>query len=189
MDNPRPGEQSDFELVQAFNSGDIRGFDRLFERYAGRLVRYLSSLTGDRELSFDLAQDVFIKLFNNLSNFQEKNFSAWIFTIARRTVIDAYRKRNLRTVALGERQPGEDSPEISTLKPLFDDSGLPYLANLGALQREVLLLRVVEGLSYREVAKITGCTEVQARKIFSRTLQKLREGLTADGLSSSSGMD
>lgn len=140
----------------------------LNERYQHRLLRYLSSLTGRRDLAEDLFQETWIRVLERGHLYDDRgDFDAWLFTIARNRALDLFRKRTL--LSLDEMMhPDEDGsavfdPEADGLSPLEElgrseqASAMQSLMDkLQPIHREVLRLYFYEELSMREIAERTG---------------------------------
>ncbi len=181
----RPDLPDDGELVRGCQRGDRNAFSLLFRKYLGRVIGYSVSLIGNRDESKDIAQEAFIKAFHGIASFRgEGSFIHWLLTITRRTAIDFIRRKNptdKKTVLPGEDRlrnlssPGQESTE-----------GFPerigILAGLTPIEREVMVLRCVDELSYGEIAKITGLTEGSLRKVLCRALGKASEEAKSGGM-------
>jgi RNA polymerase sigma-70 factor (ECF subfamily) len=167
--------QDDDKLVLYFQKGNKACFEVLFDRYLYRIVRYISTFVKDLDEAKDLSQEVFIKVHKALPAYKTSGkFSGWLFTIARRTIIDSQRKKKCAIVfQIRDEElrdiPGETSPD----KVLVEESVSEMLQGVDEAHKEILLLRIVEGMSYNEIAEITGQTAGNLRKIVFRTIKKL----------------
>ena len=157
--------------------------DQLIETYQHRLMRYLMFLTGKREVSEDLFQEVWIRVLRRGSQYNGKaRFDTWIFTIARNLVIDLSRKRTM--ASLDEMcEGGEDSRpfEVALDAPsphenfeTREDAAelAVVMLTLEPSYREVLSLRFHEELSLEEIATVT-------RAPLSTVKSRLYRGLAA----------
>jgi len=177
--------------VQRENAAIARGLkrqdpellDQLIETYQHRLMRYLMFLTGKREVSEDLFQEVWIRVLRRGSQYNGKaRFDTWIFTIARNLVIDLSRKRTM--ASLDEmREAGEDERPFEIAQdgpsPLeqfqYREDAAELTTVMNTLEpnyREVLTLRFHEELSLEEIASIT-------RAPLSTVKSRLYRGLAA----------
>jgi RNA polymerase sigma-70 factor (ECF subfamily) len=143
--------------------------DQLIVRYQHRLMRYLLFLTGNRETSEDLFQEVWMRVLVRGGQFNGKaRFETWLFTIARNLVIDLRRKRTMNS--LDELVEGATDDDRAMSFEVAADEPTPFdrVANLedreriaaalmavDTLHREVLVLRFHEELSLEEIAKVT----------------------------------
>jgi RNA polymerase sigma-70 factor (ECF subfamily) len=127
----------------------------------------------------DLVQDVFLRALGTLHTLRDPAaFVPWLSTLARRIATDQYRSGRSRF-----ERPMEDPPAPST-PPELTAEGLAVLEALSRLPetyRETLLLRLVEGLSGREIARVTGLTEGSVRVNLSRGMRRLRAELEGGG--------
>jgi RNA polymerase sigma-70 factor (ECF subfamily) len=167
------------QLIAAAQRGDRPAFARLVEHYWDRLYRWLYHLTHDRHLAEDLAQETFLKAFAGVRTFQPgTNFSAWLFRIGHNNFANQYRAAARRREPLPDdlatAQPGplEEAMSAETLQGLARAVG-----RLPADFRSALLLRVEEGLSFREIAEVLNLTEETARWRVFKARQKLLSAL------------
>ena len=170
----------DQALIARWRRGDERAATLLVERHATALARYVTSL-GERHEAEEVVQDTFVRAFSSLDTFRgDSSFRTWLFTIARRLVIDrvrsARRRRNQAAVA-----EGDAVTEFDALDALVADESERRLHDaverLSPTQREVFVLRVGEGRSYREIAEIVGTTEGAARVHYHNALRAVKENL------------
>lgn len=174
-----PAIPSDSDLVERWRRGDERAAGLLVERHAGALARFAFAL-GVREDVEDLVQETFIKAFASLGAFRgDSSLTTWLFTIERRLVLDRHRSPHRRADA--ELAPGLESPEASALDVVVAKETQARLRQaidgLRGLQREVFVLRVSEGLCYRDIAGLLGTTEGAARVHYHNAMRTIREQL------------
>lgn len=157
------------EWVRAANRGSMAAFELIVRRYQRPVMSLIVRKVRDPGLAEDLAQETFIKAFRALDTFDpSRRLASWLFKIANNTAIDHLRRKRLPTQAL-ERSGADERSLIDTLP---DDECLAADRKVEGTQlgqklhrameklrvdyREVLTLRFVEGLSYLEVAEVTG---------------------------------
>ena len=164
----------DSQLIQHARQ-DSQAFDALYHRYLPRLYRYCLQRVNDVHQAEDISAQVFFEVLNGLMNGKYKEggcFSAWLFTIARRRVIDHYRKPTLES--LNESHPY--NPEISNHLENLDETN--QLANLvkglDDERQELLRLRFAAELSFEEIALIDGRKTAAVKMAIYRTLDHLR---------------
>lgn len=161
---------SDEALVGYAVEGDRAAFETLVARHQRALVNHLYRLSGQREEAFDLAQEVFIKVYQSLASFDPKyRFTTWIYRIASNCAIDHLRKKQPQTCSLSQSRPGEDGTfdpppvagslpnpdEIARLREL--EAGLERaIRALPGDYRQLILLRHRHHCRYDEIARITG---------------------------------
>src|SRR5438477_2549461 len=167
------------ELVRRVRSNDPLAFDELYQRYSPRVFGYLfQRLNGNVEEAEDLTADVFTRVYEKIDAFQPQGapLSAWVFRIAHNRLIDTIRRRPRQThVALDE------APEI-TSGPVFGgidqqvamDQIKAGLSRLTPEQRQVIVLRFLEGKSLAETAAVVQRNEDAVKKLQARGLASLR---------------
>ena len=183
-------------LVARARRGDRTAFESLVLRHQRPLVNHLFRLTGQREEAHDLAQDVFIKVFQSLNSFDPRyRFSTWIYRIASNCAIDHLRRRTPRTCPLSSSTDGEDrQPDEAGAAPGPDPHSVLRLRELEARlevaiavlppeYRQLILLRHRQHCSYEEIARIArlpmGTVKnriFRAREILKRSLADLLDG-------------
>lgn len=169
---------SDEALIEALRAGDLAAFDGLYARYERRLFGYIVRLVGDRALAEDLFHDVFLGVLEDRSFDPARGrFGAWLFTVARNRCLMERRKRSRREA----RQAREPAPSA--------DDGLERdlrvraaMAGLSESHRQLLLLKQVGELTYKEIAAMLGVAEgtIKSRvhaatRAFRRELAELGE--------------
>src|SRR5688572_30501252 len=112
---PRSGESTvavpDEELVSRTLGGDQGSFGTLVERYQDRLVSFLFRMLRDIETAHDLAQEVFVRVYQALDRYDPQfKFSTWTFRVAHNLAIDELRRRKVRWVPLQRQDTEEDTP-------------------------------------------------------------------------------
>jgi RNA polymerase sigma-70 factor, ECF subfamily len=170
------------EVVERAKAGDSAAFATLYERFQPEIYRYLARHLGaHRHEAEDLTAEVFLKVFERLQGYEFRGlpFSAWLFRIARNHLIDHVRARPKRPVG-----SIEDEPEIAelgaqkTLDRSLDRMELARaLRRLTDEQRQVVVLRFLEGRSTAETAAAMGKTEDAVKKLQARGLLHLRRVL------------
>lgn len=171
-------EATDNSLMQAVREGDLGALAILFERHHRPLFNYFVHVNGNRDLSEDLVQDVFVRVLKYRQTYQpERPFAAWMYQIARNAHVDQARKRRLEIVP-GE-EPAWDDLASADLDPeerlgQAQEIGLlrRALARLPFEKREVLVLSRFQNLKYNEIAAILDC-EIGAVKV--RVYRAIRE--------------
>jgi RNA polymerase sigma-70 factor, ECF subfamily len=177
-------DPSDHELIASWKAGDQRAAARLVERHATAVARFVASV-GERVDVDDVVQETFGRAFASLDSFRgESSFRTWLFTIARRLVLD--RRRSERRRGGGSRmqsevQDGDAVTEFDALDAVVADETerrmREAVARLTPTQREVFTLRVAEGLSYREIAEAVDTTEGAARVHYHNAMRAVKEFL------------
>jgi RNA polymerase sigma-70 factor (ECF subfamily) len=174
------GEQFD-EALAAARRGEEWALVALYRELHPGLLRYLVARVGGE--GEDLASEVWLDVARSLERFSgnEAGFRAWVFTMARREVIDHRRKRARRRTSLTDRvveMPAPGQTEDEALAALAGDEAVRRIvALLPAEQAEVVLLRVVAGLGVAEVAAIVGRSPAAVSVLAHRALRRLARHL------------
>jgi RNA polymerase sigma-70 factor (ECF subfamily) len=187
-------DASDALLVESFRAGNRLAFDRLVLRHRDRITRLCAYLLGDRDEGEDAAQDSFVKAFRALPRFQaDASFATWIYRIAVNSCRSRQRswwgRLSRRAMRLDRPTKGEGDGEAIELG---DTRHLPArdlqrhrtvqairrgLRKMPAHQRELVVLRDIQELSYEEIQKITGLAAGTVKSRIARARGALREHL------------
>jgi RNA polymerase sigma-70 factor, ECF subfamily len=177
----RPDDAVDRALMTRWLAGDERAATLLVERHAPALARFASSLTSgiDRGQIDELVQDTFVRAFQSMAEFRgESSLRTWLFTIERRLLLDRRRAERRRPDA-EEINEGDAATEYTALDGLVagETEGRirRALDRLSPLQRNVFMLRVTEGLSYKDIAGVVGTTEGAARVHYHNAVRAIKE--------------
>ncbi len=174
-------EEADW--IRAAQDGDRSAFARLIERYWDRLYRWLYRMTRDRHLAEDLTQETFLKALAAVKTFRAgSNFRAWVFKIGHNNFVNQKRADRRTKHQLPEEAA---APEIGSVEATTEnrealEAVARAVAELPADFRAALTLRVEEGLSFREVARILNTTEETARWRVFKARQKLMKVLAPE---------
>lgn len=176
------GDLDDRELIARWRGGDQRAASALVARHAPALGRFAVSC-GVREEVEELVQDTFVRAFASIDGFRgDSSFRTWLFTIERRLLLDRARARRRERVPVEVRDDSA-ATEFDALDELVASEAAVRLRGaldrLTPTQREVFLLRVNEGLSYRDIAEAVGTTEGAARVHYHNAMHAIREELDA----------
>jgi RNA polymerase sigma-70 factor (ECF subfamily) len=164
-------------LLERCRRGDLDAFDPLYQEYVTRIYSYLYRRTMDKDTAEDLTSITFMKALEKISSYDSSRgvFAAWLYRIARNSLMDHFRSF----------RPNQDIEDVwdlasddDTTKRLKDRENVEAvheaLQHIDPEKREIILLRLWDGLSYKEIAEITGKTESNCKVIFSRTVAELR---------------
>lgn len=176
----RRDDPSDEALIARWQGGDERAASVLVQRHAGAVGRYVSSL-GEHDGVEEVVQDTFVRAFSSLDSFRgESSLRTWLFTIARRLVVDRRRAARRQRV-VGSVEDIDLATEYTALDALIANEAGQRVRDavdrLSPTQREVFLLRVNEGMSYRDIAAVVGTTEGAARVHYHNALRTVKESL------------
>lgn len=180
---------SENRLIHNAKAGNKRAFSKLVKRHQERVLFLAYDLVGNWEDAKDLAQEVFLRAFQRLPQFQEKaKFTTWLHRITVNLAYDWRRKKKKHTLYSleSEMNPAERSAALS----LSDDSPLPdspiessefwqeiekIIKKLSPNQRTAITLRYFHQNSIKEIAEVLDCAESTVRIHIFRALTHLRE--------------
>ena len=157
-------EPSDDTLIATYREGDDEAFDRLYRRYAARLLGFLIGIGSGSAMAEDIAQKTWLKIITKMDRYQYNgSFQAWLFTIGHHQWVDENRQNRRRRVA----ESGEATQALLSernedpLKQIVfreDRSRLGQaLKQLPSALCQTVLLRVDGGLKYRQIAQVMAC--------------------------------
>jgi RNA polymerase sigma-70 factor, ECF subfamily len=172
---PAPDEQT---LIDSCKAGKLEDFSLLYDRYADPIYRYIRYRVRDTALAEDLASQTFLRAMEKIKAYDGRKgtFSGWLYRIARNGVIDHYRShKQVDPIDETFDVAGDDDATRGLSQSMAKKQVDEMLRSLDADKREILLLRIWDGLSYQEIAQVTGKTETNCKVIVSRTLASLRE--------------
>lgn len=156
----------------------------VLERYEGPLVRYAARITGDLERGRDVAQETFLRLWRRRDEVGADHLRRWLFTVCRNRALDVRRKEG-RQRRLGDASSlaaAAAGPAAAAERHDLAALARRALAALPGKEREVIRLRLEEGLSYREIAAVTGLTVSNVGFLIHTGLKRIRRRLAAMGL-------
>lgn len=173
-------DRSDREAAERARQGDHEAYAQLMRQHQNRIFRHLLNLTGSREEALELSQEVFLKAWQALPEWRpDAQFHTWLYRIASNLAYDLLRRR--RIVSYEPLAEDWDAPadEAGPQQRLQARQGLAALdaalARLPADQREIVLLREVEGLSYDELAATLGIDEGTVKSRLARARAALAQ--------------
>lgn len=165
-------------LISKFKSGDSEAFGIIYDMYIQKIYRFVYYKVLHKETAEDIVSDVFYKALKNINSYDlgKGLFSAWLYRIARNTVIDYYRtKRGLLNIEdmfdLGKNDRLHENFDNKEILSKVSD----YLKTISPKQREIITLRIWGELSYIEIAEIVGGTEGSTKTAFSRAIRDIRD--------------
>ncbi len=164
-------------LISACQSGDLTQFDPLYREYVKPIFGFIYRRTASRQTAEDLTSMTFMKALEKINTFSPKKgpFAAWLYRIARNTVTDHYRtSRPSKDIEDVWDLSSEERVDAGVDDRMKVEEIVAAIKDLDPLKRDIVLMRVWDGLSYQEIAAITGKSESNCKVIYSRTLADLR---------------
>jgi len=172
-----PQQLYELTLVLRSQIGDETAFRELLELYGPHLLRYTRKMMeSSPTLVEDLAQEIWVAIYRGLPGLLDAaKFRPWAFRIARDRIYREYRKRKIALEPLVEDESAE---LVEVREEVVDTEQLQHgLALIAPQQREVLVLRFFEEMSYEEIARVTNCTLGTVRSRIHYAKQALKNAL------------
>jgi RNA polymerase sigma-70 factor (ECF subfamily) len=168
--------------AQGFEEDAIR---QLYEAYYPKIYNYAFMQMGDVQAAEDLASDVMLKMIESIQSYKFRGlpFGAWVFRIARNRLIDLHRRRKRRgEVDLSETlSTALANPQVLAERALERGQLQVALKHLTEEQRQVIVLKFIQGFDNRSVGRILGRSEGAVKSLQHRALGALRRILYPDG--------
>lgn len=159
---------TDEQLVKAYEAGSNEAFDVLLRRHQDRIFSYILRIIKNEDIANDIFQETFVKAIQTIRQgryTENGKFPAWISRIAHNLIIDYYRQEKSENVqssdltdvdVLNRKELCEATIEDAIVTEQIRDDVKYLIKELPALQREVLIMRYYQGLSFKEIAEMTG---------------------------------
>lgn len=175
-------EEEIADLVLSSQAGDRNSFGSLYDHFVKKIYNYIYFRTYRRDLTEDIVSQTFLKALEKLGTFKPEKgvFSAWLYRIAHNSLMDHYRQKK-GTVNIDDVWdiPGERNVEMDAENRLGWEKLKPLLEKLPARDRDIILMRVWDEMSYREIGEVLGSSEASCKMAYSRAVQALRKVLPA----------
>jgi RNA polymerase sigma-70 factor (ECF subfamily) len=179
-----PPPSDDAQLVARAQRGDRAAIAEIYERHHSAIYRYVFYRVGDASTAEDLTSTVFVRVVEKIDTFvyRGRPLLSWLYTIARNVVIDAHRRgAGQAQLPLDDRvMTGSEDVEAVAERALTQRRLAAALRHLSEDQRQVILLKFVEGLSNEEVAEMMGKTVGAVKSMQHRGLASLGRALGGD---------
>jgi RNA polymerase sigma-70 factor (ECF subfamily) len=174
------GKEEDAALAVRASKGDPSAFGTLYDRHLSAVYRYVYYRVRDDHEAEDLTSEVFMKALRAIPRYEPRQaFLAWLYRIARNSVIDHIRRGgrqvSFEDALLHPEVHNAVDPDIELLAGSDKATLRTALSRLTPLQQEVIVLRFLEGFSTDEIAQLTGKREGTIRGIQFRALGALRQ--------------
>jgi RNA polymerase sigma-70 factor (ECF subfamily) len=176
----------DEELVKRASAGEKDAFEPLVRRYADNIVRFVHHMIGDFQAAEDIAQEAFLKAYAHLGRLEQpERFSTWLYSIARHSCLDWIRAKrsgpsveDLHAMGVEPADVAEDTPERPSEVMEAHTRVVDELQALREDYRDIILLKHVHELSYKEIGEIVGLSPSAVGEKLSRVRQMLRNKLS-----------
>lgn len=177
-DEPGAGEQ---QLISRARAGDHSAFRRLVERHMKQTYNVAFSFVGDHDAAEEVTQQAFVRVHSSLGSFRgDAEFSTWLYRITTNLALNyvkQYRRKAERKVDMAEAAETIASHDNHAEDGEQREHIERALHELPTLQRAVVILRHVDGLSTRQVSQILRCSEGTVKTHLFRGLRKMRSKL------------
>ena len=135
-----------------------------YEQYKNGIYRYIFSITKDAHLSEDILHDTFLKLLTGKYTVSPEKIRPWLYRVARNLCFDHMRKRKRECV---EETMADTGPNPFRY--------IEMLASLSPLEQEIVSLKIIGGLTHREIGIVLGISPEAAQKRYERAIAALRK--------------
>lgn len=186
-----PGHRSshrdlDPDVVQRFTQGDVDALGQIYDRFARPVWSIAMRVLNDRHLAEDAVNEVFMRIWKTAATFDPaRPMAPWLFTVARRTALDVYRRefRPTRGAHEEETDVGEDQPGIEHAWEAWEIQ--LALEQLNDEERQIIRMAHFEGLTQTEVAERlsipVGTVKSKSHRAHRRLASLLRHLVPAEG--------
>jgi RNA polymerase sigma-70 factor, ECF subfamily len=171
-------EMDEAQILQRCQNGELEYFGLLFDAYYKKIYNFIYYRTHHKETAEDVASLVFTKALEKIESFNPKKagFSTWLYQIARNSIIDHYRTAK----STDDIENAFDLPSSSNIERDADtraqlEKVKAYLEELPVQQRDIVIMRVWDGLSHKEIAEVLGISEANSKMTYSRVMGKLNK--------------
>lgn len=170
------------DVVRRAQQGDAGAFEALYRAHAGRVYALCLRMAADQRRATELAQDVFVRLWEKLPQFRfESAFATWLHRLAVTTVLEQFRAEHRREARVSH--PGDEALDAPLpARGLSHDDRMDLeqaLSRLALGPRQVFVLHEVEGFSHDEIAALTGVAAATVRVHLHRARKQLLKEMSA----------
>lgn len=172
---------SEQELVSRFRLDKKEAFSDVYDFYIERIYKFIYFKTMNREVAEDISSLVFLKAYQSLDKYRENNFSAWLYKITRNSVIDYYRQQrdNFDIDDYWDLKDEGEGADIKADRSIKIDQIKDLMQSFKSEERDIIIMRFWQDMSYREIALIIGKQEGAVKMMLGRSLKKLKAEMLA----------
>lgn len=163
-------------MIEIYENAYTARQERIYIEFKDRVARYVRGKVGNEHDSEDVVSDVFVKVFNGLSDFDENkaSLSTWIFTITRNAVIDYFRASK-RLCELPEELYSEDDTEQNIINTEMLERLADALERLNERERNIIVLHYYGGRTLKDIAEAMGISYSYTKLLHGGALKALRK--------------
>lgn len=167
--------KNDLLLIERFKAGDESAFNELVQAHMEWVTNFIMKVIKHREDAQDLAQDVFVKIYFNLKKFRgDSEFKTWVYKIVVNQMNNYFKKQKL----LSWFQNDYDENDVSNFRNQNDKDDQVKLIigvkRLAKMQRNVVLLRIFQDMSFKDISEVLSISENSAKVSFYKAKQNLK---------------
>lgn len=169
-------------LVTKATGGDFEAFGELYDTFLERIYRYVFYQVRDQMTAEDITEEVFLKAWKAIKSCKgrEQTFSSWLYRIAHNHVIDNFRSQRKNVSLEMDRLTSTVDIEERVELRLEHEQLLNMISRLPEPQKQVIILKFIEGVDNREIGQIIGKRQGAIRALQMRALKTLRRQLSGE---------
>ncbi len=167
------------QIIKECQSGKMEMFGLLYDSYFKKIYNFIFYRTLRKEIAEDLTSQTFFKALQGINSFdsQKGQFSSWLYRIAKNNVVDHYRsqRKEIDINDIWDLSGGGDDLQVAVENREKIKEVKKYLSALKPEHRQIVIMRVWDGMSYFEIAQILGKSEESCKMMFSRVIGRMRK--------------
>lgn len=166
------------EILKECQSGNMANFGKIYDEYIRKIYDFVYFKTHHKETAEDIVSKVFIKALKNINSvdLQKASLKTWLYTVARNTVIDYYRTKKID-------KDIDDVWDLASKGDVLKDIDIKnkiqdiekYLSSIKSEHRDIIIMRVWQGMSHKEISEVMGKSEASCKMMYGRVIKKLRK--------------
>jgi len=173
---------TELQLIEEAQKWNNESFWKIYDLYIEKIYNFIYLKTYDKSIAEDLTSEVFFKAFEKINQYKSQQwaqFSSWLYKIAYNKIVDYYKSKKEEVQIDNVFDLSDDSDLLSDIdnktkvKEVYD-----FINTLKAEHKEIIIMRLWDNLSYKEISEITWKSVDNCKKIFSRNLKVINENIT-----------
>ncbi len=168
-------------ILAAVTRGELDAFTKLYDMYLERIYRFVYYRLPHKEIAEDITSDVFVSALEKIASYNpnKASFATWLYTIARNKIIDHARKsKPVEIIEQAFDLSSGDNPAKDASQALDIAKAKEYLNTLDQTQRDIVIMRIWDELSHKEIAAVLNMSEAAVKMNYSRTIAKMQTHFT-----------